>query len=79
MYHLITIGGGAAGFFGSITAAENGAESVLMLEKSSKLLGKVKISGGGRCNVTHHCFDPKEFSKFYPRRGKSEPRAQHRI
>ncbi len=71
MYHLITIGGGAAGFFGSISAAENGAESVLMLEKSSKLLGKVKISGGGRCNVTHHCFDPKELSKNYPRGEKS--------
>ncbi|MEO1856544.1 MAG: NAD(P)/FAD-dependent oxidoreductase [Rubritalea sp.] len=71
MYHLITIGGGAAGFFGSITAAENGAESVLMLEKSSKLLGKVKISGGGRCNVTHHCFDPRELSKHYPRGEKS--------
>lgn len=71
MYHLITIGGGAAGFFGSITAAENGAKNVLMLEKSSKLLGKVKISGGGRCNVTHHCFDPKELSKNYPRGEKS--------
>ena len=71
MFHLITVGGGAAGFFGSITAAESGAESVLMLEKSSKLLGKVKISGGGRCNVTHHCFDPKELSKNYPRGEKS--------
>ncbi|MFT5881781.1 MAG: putative Rossmann fold flavoprotein [Crocinitomicaceae bacterium] len=71
MFHLITIGAGAAGFFGSITAAENGAKSVLMLEKSSKVLGKVKISGGGRCNVTHHCFDPKALSKFYPRGEKS--------
>lgn len=71
MYDLITIGGGAAGFFGSITAAENGASKVLILEKSPNLLGKVKISGGGRCNVTHHCFDPKELSKFYPRGEKS--------
>ncbi|MFC4994123.1 NAD(P)/FAD-dependent oxidoreductase [Rubritalea tangerina] len=71
MFHLITVGGGAAGFFGSITAAENGAENVLMLEKSPKLLTKVKISGGGRCNVTHHCFDPKALSKFYPRGEKS--------
>lgn len=71
MFDLITIGGGAAGFFGSITAAENGAEKVLILEKTGKLLGKVKISGGGRCNVTHHCFEPKELSKFYPRGEKS--------
>jgi predicted Rossmann fold flavoprotein len=71
MYDLITIGGGAAGFFGSITAAENGASKVLILEKSPQLLGKVKISGGGRCNITHHCFDPKELSKFYPRGEKS--------
>ncbi|MFC5049419.1 NAD(P)/FAD-dependent oxidoreductase [Rubritalea spongiae] len=71
MYDLITIGGGAAGFFGSITAAENSASKVLILEKSPNVLGKVKISGGGRCNVTHHCFDPKELSKFYPRGEKS--------
>ena len=71
MYDLITIGGGAAGFFGSITAAEHGAEKVLILEKTSKLLGKVKISGGGRCNVTHNCFEPKQLSKHYPRGDKS--------
>lgn len=71
MFDLITIGGGAAGFFGSIAAAENGASKVLILEKSSKLLAKVKISGGGRCNVTHHCFDPKELSKHYPRGEKA--------
>lgn len=71
MHDLITIGGGAAGFFGSITAAEHGAQHVLILEKTAHVLGKVKISGGGRCNVTHHCFDPKALSKFYPRGEKS--------
>lgn len=71
MHDLIVIGGGAAGFFGAITAAENGAQNVLILEKTPKLLGKVKISGGGRCNVTHHCFDPKELSKYYPRGEKA--------
>ncbi|WP_018969098.1 NAD(P)/FAD-dependent oxidoreductase [Rubritalea marina] len=70
-YELITIGGGAAGFFGSISAAEHGCDRVLILEKSAKLLGKVKISGGGRCNVTHHCFEARELSKYYPRGEKS--------
>lgn len=67
IWDLITIGGGAAGFFGAITHAEHGGGSTLILEKTSQLLGKVKISGGGRCNVTHHCFDPKELSTHYPR------------
>ena len=59
-YDLVVAGGGAAGFFGAITFAETmpGAR-VLILEKSSQVLGKVKISGGGRCNVTHACFEPK--------------------
>ena len=50
-WDLVVAGGGAAGFFGAITAAENmrGQGRVLILEKSSQLLGKVKISGGGRC------------------------------
>lgn len=67
-YDLVVAGGGAAGFFGAITFAENcpGAR-VAILEKSSQVLGKVKISGGGRCNVTHACFDPRELSEFYPR------------
>ena len=52
-FDLIVIGGGAAGFFTAITCAENSDKSVLILEKSSNLLQKVKISGGGRCNVTH--------------------------
>lgn len=70
-YDLIVIGGGAAGFFGAITCAENSNKKVLILEKSSQLLQKVKISGGGRCNVTHDCFDPKALSKNYPRGEKS--------
>ena len=70
-WDLITIGGGAAGFFGAISHAENGGGSTLVLEKTSNLLGKVKISGGGRCNVTHDCHDPKELSENYPRGAKS--------
>jgi predicted Rossmann fold flavoprotein len=70
-WDLITIGGGAAGFFGAITHAGHGGGSTLILEKTSNLLGKVKISGGGRCNVTHECFDPREMSANYPRGEKS--------
>jgi predicted Rossmann fold flavoprotein len=70
-YDLITIGGGAAGFFGSIVAAEmKPGLSVLILEKTSKLLSKVKVSGGGRCNVTHNCFEPTPLAKHYPRGSK---------
>ena len=68
---LIVVGGGAAGFFSAITCAENSGKSVLILEKTSQLLQKVKISGGGRCNVTHSCFDPRELSSNYPRGEKS--------
>ena len=68
-WDLIVIGGGAAGFFTAITAAEELGEGarVLILEKSSHFLGKVKISGGGRCNVTHDCFDSKQMSRSFPR------------
>ncbi len=67
-YDLIVIGGGAAGFFGAINAAEiNSDLKILILEKSSKLLSKVKVSGGGRCNVTHQCFSPAALSQHYPR------------
>ena len=68
---LIVVGGGAAGFFAAITCAENSTKSVLILEKTSHLLQKVKISGGGRCNVTHNCFEPRELSRNYPRGEKS--------
>jgi predicted Rossmann fold flavoprotein len=65
---IVVIGGGAAGFYGAITAAtfSNNAE-VIILEKSDKLLSKVKVSGGGRCNVTHACFENSRLIKSYPR------------
>jgi predicted Rossmann fold flavoprotein len=65
---IIVVGGGAAGIFAAITAAESGA-TVTVLEQSSHFLSKVRISGGGRCNVTHACFDPTELTEFYPRGG----------
>ena len=66
--HLVVIGGGAAGFFCAINAARmNSSLRVTIIEKTNKLLSKVKISGGGRCNVTHACFDIAEMSKQYPR------------
>jgi len=69
---VIIIGGGAAGFFAAINMAESNPDlEVTILEKSSKVLQKVKVSGGGRCNVTHACFDPKELIEYYPR-GKKE-------
>lgn len=67
-FNLIVIGGGAAGFFGAINAAQlNPGLRILILEKSTKLLAKVKVSGGGRCNVTHHCYEPAPLAKHYPR------------
>lgn len=68
MVDLLIIGGGAAGFFGAIRAAElNPEANIVILEKTGRVLDKVRISGGGRCNVTHACFDPRELSKYYPR------------
>jgi len=68
---VIIIGGGAAGFFAAINMAESNPDlKVTILEKSGKVLQKVKVSGGGRCNVTHACFDPKELIEFYPRGNK---------
>ena len=65
---IVVVGGGAAGFFGAIAAAEASPHaSVVILEKSPRTLSKVRISGGGRCNVTHSCFDPRELSRRYPR------------
>lgn len=67
-YDLVVIGGGAAGFFGAINTAElNPKLRIIILEKSTRLLAKVKVSGGGRCNVTHHCFESTALSKHYPR------------
>ena len=68
---VAVIGGGAAGFFAALSAAEHHpSASVVLFEKTAKLLSKVKISGGGRCNVTHHCFSPSALSKHYPRGSK---------
>lgn len=69
---IVVAGGGAAGFFGAIAAAEaDPRASVTILEKSPRVLSKVRISGGGRCNVTHACFEPRELSLRYPRGGRA--------
>lgn len=71
MASIVIIGGGAAGIFSAIIAkATNPENSVIVLEKTAQLLSKVRISGGGRCNVTHACFDPKLLIQNYPRGGK---------
>lgn len=68
---IIIVGGGAAGFFAAIRCAElNPDAQVTILERGKDVLGKVKISGGGRCNVTHACYTPRELVKFYPRGAK---------
>ncbi|RLJ98608.1 BaiN/RdsA family NAD(P)/FAD-dependent oxidoreductase [Tenacibaculum discolor] len=68
MKKVVIIGGGAAGYFTAINAKELNPElDITILEKGKEVLQKVKISGGGRCNVTHACFEPKELTKFYPR------------
>lgn len=65
---ILVIGGGAAGVFAAITAkAAHPEKKVILLEKTAVLLVKVKVSGGGRCNVTHACFDPNLLVKNYPR------------
>jgi hypothetical protein len=77
---LIVIGGGAAGFFCAVNAARmNPGLQVVILEKTSKLLSKVKISGGGRCNVTHALFDIVEMSKRYPRGQNFVKKAFHQF
>ncbi len=69
--HIAVVGGGAAGFFGAIAAAEaDPAVRVTLYEATSHLLAKVKISGGGRCNVTHACFEPRDLARRYPRGGR---------
>ncbi len=65
---IAVIGGGAAGFFAALSCKEHQADAqVVILEKTNKLLSKVKVSGGGRCNVTNACFRISELSKNYPR------------
>lgn len=67
----LIIGGGAAGFFAAIRRAECfPGEEITILERGKGVLEKVRISGGGRCNVTHACWEPKELVKYYPRGGK---------
>ena len=73
-FDIIIVGGGAAGFFTAISIVEkNPKMKVAILERGAEVLNKVRISGGGRCNVTHACFEPNELVKFYPR-GEKELR-----
>ncbi len=73
-YDIIIVGGGAAGFFTAINIVEKNPKlKVAILERGAEVLQKVRISGGGRCNVTHACFEPNELVKFYPR-GEKELR-----
>ena len=75
---LIVIGGGAAGFFCAVnTARLNPGLDVIILEKSNKLLSKVKVSGGGRCNVTHACYSIADMIKKYPRGASFLKKAFH--
>src|SRR5664279_3268904 len=75
---LVVIGGGAAGFFCAINAAaQSPGLEVIIIEKSGKLLSKVRVSGGGRCNVTHACFSIAEMIKQYPRGEKFLKHAFH--
>jgi predicted Rossmann fold flavoprotein len=70
--NVIVIGGGAAGFFGAIACGSaNPQLKVTLIEAGSKPLAKVRISGGGRCNVTHNCFEPARLVENYPRGGKA--------
>jgi predicted Rossmann fold flavoprotein len=70
MWDVVVVGGGPAGFFAAIRCAElNPKLRVLIIEKATQTLGKVLISGGGRCNVTHACFDPAQLITYYPRGG----------
>lgn len=73
-YDVIICGGGAAGFFSAINLAERNSNlKIAILERGKNVLEKVRISGGGRCNVMHSCFDPRELVHYYPR-GEKELR-----
>ncbi len=77
---VIVVGGGAAGFFAAIACAERlgAAGEVTLYEATAHPLAKVRVSGGGRCNVTHACFEPRELVKRYPRGGRELIGAFHR-
>lgn len=76
---VVVVGGGAAGFFAAIAcAAQNPAATVTLYEATAHPLAKVRVSGGGRCNVTHACFEPRELVKRYPRGGRELLGAFHR-
>ena len=77
---VVVVGGGAAGFFAAIACAERLGEGgdVTIYEATAHPLAKVRVSGGGRCNVTHACFDPRELVKKYPRGGRELLGAFHR-
>ncbi|MDR6846795.1 NAD(P)/FAD-dependent oxidoreductase [Flavobacterium granuli] len=79
-FDILVVGGGAAGFFTAINIVEkNSKTKVAILERGSEVLGKVRVSGGGRCNVTHACFEPNELVKFYPRGEKELRGAFHQF
>ncbi len=77
---VVIVGGGAAGYFAAIACAEKlaGRGSVTLYEATAHPLAKVRVSGGGRCNVTHACFEPRELVKHYPRGGRELLGAFHR-
>lgn len=76
---VVVVGGGAAGFFAAIACAEkNPSAAVTLYEATAHPLAKVRISGGGRCNVTHACFEPRELVKRFPRGGRELLGAFHR-
>ena len=77
---VVVVGGGAAGFFAAIACAETlgGQGEVTIYEATAHPLAKVRVSGGGRCNVTHACFEPRELVRRYPRGGRELLGAFHR-
>lgn len=78
--HVAIVGGGAAGFFAAIACAEaNPSLHVVLLESGRHFLTKVRVSGGGRCNVTHACFEPRELATRYPRGGRALIAPFHRF
>lgn len=77
---IAIIGGGAAGFFAALQCKKQAPEvPVTIFEKGAQVLGKVKISGGGRCNLTHHCFEVRELVQYYPRGGRELRGVFHRF